>query len=214
MNERPTWLIVGLGNPGQRYAATRHNIGFMVVDHLARKLEPGTLRNRFDSELIETRDEPGRIVLQKPQTYMNLSGIAVAQAARWYRVPTERILIIYDDLDLPFGRIRLRPGGSSAGHKGLQSVIEHLGTDRVPRLRVGIGRPAHGSSVSYVLSRFRPEEERFLPEIIALATDAALSWYKDGIDAAMNMYNRAGAQREDGREAQGRVDSQRFTSGT
>src|SRR5690606_28245834 len=153
VNERPTWLIVGLGNPGQRYAATRHNIGFMVVDHLARKLEPGTLRHRFDSELIETRDEPGRIVLQKPQTYMNLSGIAVAQAARWYRVPTERILIIYDDLDLPFGRIRLRPGGSSAGHKGLQSVIEHLGTDRVPRLRVGIGRPAHGSCVSYVRSR-------------------------------------------------------------
>jgi len=214
VTERPTWLIVGLGNPGQRYAATRHNIGFMVVDHLARQLEPGDRRNRFDSELIETRDAAGRIVLQKPQTFMNLSGTAVAQAARWYRVPTERILIIYDDLDLPFGRIRLRPGGSSAGHKGLQSVIEHLGTDRVPRLRVGIGRPEHGSTVSYVLSRFRPEEERVLPDVIALAANAALSWYKDGIDAAMNMYNRAGAQREVGREAQGRADSQRFTSGT
>ncbi|MDI3341019.1 MAG: aminoacyl-tRNA hydrolase [Sphaerobacter sp.] len=214
MTERPTWLIVGLGNPGPRYAATRHNIGFMVVDELARRFPPGETRRRFDSELIETTGPRGRVVLLKPQTYMNLSGNAVAPTARWYRVPLDRILIIYDDLDLPFGRIRLRPGGSSAGHNGLASVLQMLGTERVPRLRVGIGRPANGNTVGYVLSRFRPEEERRLPDIIALAADAALAWYQDGIDAAMNMYNRVGAQPAEGRDAPRGADARRSPTGT
>lgn len=190
MTDRLTWLIAGLGNPGPRYAATRHNIGFMVVDYLARHLPPGEQRRRFDSQLLEIRIPEGRLILLKPETFMNLSGNAVAPAARWYRVPPERILIIYDELDLPFGQIRLRPGGSSAGHNGLTSVINRMGTDRIPRLRVGIGRPAHGNSASYVLSRFRPEEERVLPKVIELAGEAALAWQRDGIERAMNMYNR------------------------
>src|SRR5690606_9517065 len=121
----------------------------------------------------------------KPQTYMNLSGNAVAPAAHWYRVPPARILIVYDELDLPFGQLRLRASGSSGGHKGLASVIERMGTDRIPRLRIGIGRPERGSSVSYVLSRFRPEEARLVPGIIETAADAALAWQRDGIEAAM-----------------------------
>lgn len=194
MSERPTWMIVGLGNPGRRYADTRHNIGWMVIDELARRLPGGTERKRFDAVLAEIGIPDGRIVLLKPQTYMNLSGNAVAPAAHWYRVPPARILIVYDELDLPFGQLRLRASGSSGGHKGLASVIERMGTDRIPRLRIGIGRPERGSSVSYVLSRFRPEEARLVPGIIETAADAALAWQRDGIEAAMNRYNRREAQ--------------------
>lgn len=194
MTERLTWLIVGLGNPGRRYAATRHNVGWTVVEQLARLLAGGELRRRFDSEIVETSGPRGRIVLLKPQTFMNLSGNAVAPAARWYRTPHDRILIVYDDLDLPFGQIRLRPGGGSGGHNGLQSIIERMGTDRIPRLRVGIGRPPHENSISYVLSRFRPEEERALPRVVETAAEAAMTWHRDGIDLAMNLYNRRDAQ--------------------
>jgi PTH1 family peptidyl-tRNA hydrolase len=190
MTERLTWLIAGLGNPGRRYAGTRHNIGYMVTDELARRLPPGERRDRFDGEIIETGEPQGRIALLKPETFMNLVGNSVAPAARWYRVPPERLLVIYDDLDLRYGQLRLRPGGSSGGHRGLTSVIERLGTEDVPRLRIGIGRPEHGNTVPYVLSRFSPEEERVLPEIIATAADAALSWYREGIESAMNAYNR------------------------
>ncbi|MBX6341623.1 MAG: aminoacyl-tRNA hydrolase, partial [Thermomicrobiaceae bacterium] len=175
MADRGVWLIAGLGNPGPKYARTRHNVGFMVVDELTRRLGPGERRRRFDAEIAEVPVPGGRLVLLKPQTFMNLSGNAVAPAARWYRVPLERLLVVYDDLDLPFGQIRLRPSGSSGGHNGLTSVIQQLGTDRVPRLRVGISRPIQGTTVAYVLSRFSPEEERALPEVIARAADAALA---------------------------------------
>ncbi len=193
MTERLTWLIAGLGNPGRQYAATRHNIGYMVADELARQLPPGERRHRFDGEIIETSEPQGRIVLLKPETFMNLSGNAVAAAARWYRVPPERLLVIHDDLDLPFGQLRLRARGSSGGHNGLTSVIARMGTGEIPRLRIGIGRPEHGNTIPYVLSRFSSEEERALPDVIKLAAEAARSWYRDGIDAAMNAFNRADA---------------------
>ncbi len=193
MTERLTWLIAGLGNPGRQYAATRHNIGYMVADELARQLPPGERRHRFDGEIIETSEPQGRIVLLKPETFMNLSGNAVAAAARWYRVPPERLLVIHDDLDLPFGQLRLRARGSSGGHNGLASVIARMGTGEIPRLRIGIGRPEHGNTIPYVLSRFSSEEERALPDVIKLAAEAARSWYRDGIDAAMNAFNRADA---------------------
>jgi peptidyl-tRNA hydrolase, PTH1 family len=191
VTERLAWLITGLGNPGRQYAATRHNIGYMIADELARQLPPGERRHRFDSEIIETSEPEGRIVLLKPETFMNLSGNAVAAAARWYKVPPERLLVIHDDLGLPFGQLRLRARGSSGGHNGLASVIERMGTGTIPRLRIGIGRPEHGNTIPYVLSRFSPEEERVLPEVTKLAAEAARSWYRDGIDAAMNAYNRA-----------------------
>ncbi|CCF84402.1 aminoacyl-tRNA hydrolase [Nitrolancea hollandica] len=193
MTERLTWLIAGLGNPGRQYAATRHNIGYMVADELARQLPPGERRHRFDGKIIETSEPQGRIVLLKPETFMNLSGNAVAAAARWYRVPPERLLVIHDDLDLPFGQLRLRARGSSGGHNGLASVIARMGTGEIPRLRIGIGRPEHGNTIPYVLSRFSSEEERALPDVIKLAAEAARSWYRDGIDAAMNAFNRADA---------------------
>ena len=193
MTERTTLLIVGLGNPGRKYAGTRHNIGYLVANELSRRLPRGENRRRFDSQLVETGDPIGRIVLLKPETFMNLSGIAVSAAARWYRVPPERILLVHDDLDLPFGQLRLRPGGSSGGHNGVSSVIQQLGTERVPRLRVGISRPESGSTIGYVLTRFSRSEEQQLPEIVATAADAALCWQRDGIEVAMNLYNRRDA---------------------
>ncbi|HEU4792113.1 MAG TPA: aminoacyl-tRNA hydrolase [Nitrolancea sp.] len=193
MTERLTWLIAGLGNPGRKYAATRHNIGYMIVDELARQLQVDERRHRFDGEIFETSESQGRIVLLKPETFMNLSGNAVSAAAGWYRVPLERLLVIHDDLDLPFGQLRIRAKGSSGGHNGLASVIERMGTGDIPRLRIGIGRPEHGNTIPYVLSRFSSEEERALPEVTKLAAEAARSWYQDGINAAMNTFNRANA---------------------
>lgn len=190
MTARPTWLVAGLGNPGPRYRHTRHNVGFMVVDELARRLPAGAARQRFDGEIIETTWGGARVVLLKPRTYMNRSGSSVAPAARWYRVPYERLLIVYDDLDLPFGQIRLRPSGSSGGHNGLTSVLDSLGTEDVPRLRIGIGRPEQRSAVAHVLSRFSAEEEAALPDLIALAADAVETWMREGIDVAMNRFNR------------------------
>ena len=193
MSERLSWMIVGLGNPGRQYARTRHNVGFMALDLLCRELPRGTERKRFDARIVETSDSLGRVVLLEPQTFMNRSGLAVAPAARWYKVPSERILVIHDELDLPFGQLRLRPGGSSAGHNGITSIIQQLGTERFPRLRIGVGRPEHGATIGYVLSRFQPEEERLLPDVLARAADAVRVWQRDGIDVAMNQFNRRGA---------------------
>lgn len=195
MTDRPTWLIVGLGNPGTRYAQTRHNIGFMVVDRLLRDLPAGTHRRRFDAEIAETAADGRRIVLVKPQTFMNRSGNAVQQVIRWYHVPLDRVLVIYDDLDLPFGQLRLRPDGSSGGHNGLESIIAQLGTTGFPRLRIGITRQTRGDTVNYVLSRFSREEEARLPEIIQEAAEAALIWSSEGLGPAMNRFNRRSPER-------------------
>jgi len=190
VTDRPTWMIAGLGNPGKKYERTRHNVGFMVVDELRRAMHSNSPIRRFDAEITERPTDLGRIVLLKPQTFMNLSGNAVSAAVRWYRVPLEQLLVIYDDLDLPLGQLRIRPSGSSGGHNGIASIIERLGTDRFPRLRIGIGRSEHASTIGYVLSRFNAAEERQIDECIARATDAALAWQHDGIEVAMNRFNR------------------------
>lgn len=186
---RPAHLIVGLGNPGAKYAQTRHNAGFMVIDRLGQDIN-GTSRERFQGQLLETVRNDETLVLLKPLTYMNSSGQSVAQVARWYKILPERILIVYDELDLPFGTIRIRPKGSAGGHNGLASVIKELGTSEIPRLRIGIGRPTRGTTVAYVLSRFFEEERKAVPAIIDLAAEAALTWLDEGIEAAMNRYNR------------------------
>jgi PTH1 family peptidyl-tRNA hydrolase len=183
-------LIVGLGNPGARYRTTRHNLGFMVVERMAHDLPAGTARTRMQAELLETHQCDRRLVLAKPQTFMNDSGKSVAQLLRWYKVELSNLLVIYDELDLPFGTIRLRPNGSAGGHNGLESVIQQLGTQQFPRLRIGISRPARGSTVPYVLSGFFAEERPQLPGIIDRSVEAVHDWLDLGIDAAMNLHNR------------------------
>lgn len=190
-------IVVGLGNPGREYAATRHNVGFMVVGCIARRVGAAEPKRRFRSELAEGAIDGEKLILVAPQTYMNLSGHAVREVVHWYRVPLDDVLVVLDDLDLPFGTLRLRGRGSAGGHRGLESIIEQLGTDAVPRLRIGIGR-GHGEAISHVLARFNEEEARHLPEVIDRAADAALLWAREGLTAAMNVVNRRAPARQGG----------------
>lgn len=183
------YLIVGLGNPGERYARTRHNIGFRCLEQLAARYGIEVRRKRFDALIGEGRIEGRRVVLAQPQTYMNDSGKAVRAIARWYKVPLERLLVIYDELDLPLGRIRLRPHGSSGGHRGLGSVIQLLGTEQFPRLRVGIGRPAQGDPIDYVLGAISPSEEPLVDALCERVTEIVLAVITQGVEQAMNTYN-------------------------
>ncbi len=180
--------IVGLGNPGNQYAGTRHNIGFMVVDKLASEFGAGTPKARFKSLVTEVTIGSEKVVLLKPQTYMNLSGDAVRLMGSWYKLYADEILIVLDELDLPFGTLRLRERGSAGGHNGLSSVIQQLGTNEFPRLRVGIGR-GRSSATAQVLSKFSSDEQRELPFVIADAADAATLWVREGAVTAMNKIN-------------------------
>ncbi len=182
-------VVVGLGNPGREYAATRHNVGFMVADRLVSRATGVGNRKRFRSEVTEATLASERVVIVKPQTYMNLSGHAVREAASWFHLPNQSILVVYDDLDLPFGTLRLRSGGSGGGHNGLRSVIVQMGTTEIPRLRVGIGRgPA--PAIHQVLSRFTPAEAEAMGAIIDDAADAVECWLQRDFAACMNKYNR------------------------
>ena len=182
--------IVGLGNPGNQYAGTRHNIGFMVVDRLAAIHNASAPKSRFKSLVTEVTIGTEKVVLLKPQTYMNLSGDAARLMGSWYKLYADEILIVLDELDLPFGTLRLRERGSAGGHNGLSSVIQQLGTNEFPRLRVGIGR-GRSSATSQVLSKFSPDEQRELPFVIEDAVDACRIWLQDGAVAAMNTINAA-----------------------
>jgi peptidyl-tRNA hydrolase, PTH1 family len=186
----PPFLIVGLGNPGRRYHATRHNAGFMAIEQVSRRLPAGSARTRLQAEILETHDGDARVVLAKPQTFMNDSGLAVSQLLRWYKTPRQQLLVIYDELDLPFGTLRLRGDGSAGGHNGMKSIIQQLGSQDFARLRIGIGRPSAGANVPYVLSAFNDAERRQLDTVLERAADAALMWRRQGIIAAMNDYNR------------------------
>jgi peptidyl-tRNA hydrolase, PTH1 family len=183
-------IVVGLGNPGREYAETRHNLGFMVVDELARRLAAGERRNRFRSDLVEAFDGGQKVVLLKPRTYMNLSGSAVREAVNWYKAPLDDLLVVVDDIDLPFGSIRLRATGGSGGHNGLKSIIADLGLETFSRMRIGIGR-GPGHATRQVLSRFTSDEERVLPAVLGAAADCVLEWERQGIISAMNRCNRA-----------------------
>lgn len=183
-------LLVGLGNPGREYRENRHNVGFMVIDRLAESLRVNLTRVQNKALVGTGTIGDSKIVLAKPQTYMNLSGEAVAGLIRFYKIPAEDMMVIHDDIDLPFGILRLRPGGGSAGQKGVQSIIDRLGTQEFPRMRVGIGRPpgSRGSS-GYVLKNFSPDEKKELGFVIDNAVLAARLFVTDGLDAAMNRYN-------------------------
>ena len=181
-------LIVGLGNPGTKYAETRHNAGFFVVDELAKRLGNPGWKKRFRAEVAEVRLGEMRLVLLKPQTYMNDSGISVREAINWYRVPHEQVLIVVDDLDQPFGQLRVRAKGSAGGHNGLKSIFAETGSQEYPRLRIGIGRGSH-QTISHVLSRFSPEERAELDIVVGKAADAVEFWSRNGMLEAMNEIN-------------------------
>jgi len=183
-------LVIGLGNPGRKYAGNRHNVGFQCLDRLAAAWGLSFSRRKHKALLAEGEIAGRKVILAKPQTFMNLSGQAVERLVRFYRLPPENILVIYDDLDLPLGKIRLRPKGGAGGHKGMKSIIEHLGTQDFPRLRVGIGRPAHGDPVDYVLSDFTLDQRIVMEEVYGRVIAAVELWLTEGIEAAMNRYNQ------------------------
>jgi len=183
-------IIVGLGNPGKEYSETRHNVGFMAVDELASKLGIQSWKKRSQALIAEYRGEE-QIVLVKPQTFMNLSGVAVGELARWYKVPVEDIVVIFDDMDLPIGRLRLRMKGGTGGHKGIESLLTHLPKDNFARIRIGIDRPQTGwQVVDHVLSTFTVEEQPLLREAILKSVEAVQCVVKQGLDKAMNVYNK------------------------
>ena len=186
---QPTFrLLVGLGNPGREYEKTRHNVGFMILDRLASRAGAGfSLQKNWRAEIATQ----GRTVFCKPQSYMNLSGEPLAAVSRFYKIPANEILVVLDDVALPLGRLRLRPGGSSGGHNGLQSVIDQVGD--VPRLRVGIGaanNASNGGMTGHVLGRFTAEEAPALEESLARAVEAIDFACGNGIEAAMNKFNQ------------------------
>ncbi len=184
-------MIVGLGNPGQEYSATRHNIGFLAVDELARRWGAGSWRNKFNAQIAEHRQGQQQYLLVKPQTYMNLSGTAVSALLNWYKASPRDLIVIYDDLDLPVGRLRLRPKGSSGGHRGIESLLNQLGTDVFDRVRLGIGRPPEGWTVNhYVLSRFTGEELPLISEVLARSAEAVECVLAEGLTKAMNSFSK------------------------
>lgn len=183
-------LIFGLGNPGHHYALTRHNLGFMVVDRLAGKLGVSLGRHEYGALVGEGWPAGKRLLLLKPQTYMNRSGLSVSHALADTGLAPSEILVIHDDLDLERGRIRIRPRGGSGGHRGVQSVIDALGTEAFPRLRVGIGRPPPGvDPVCYVLQPFEPEEREVMEEAVERAAAAVELMLAEGLEEAMNRFN-------------------------
>ena len=189
-----TRLIVGLGNPGPEYADTRHNVGFRCVEELARR-HAASWQDRTSAlsslaAVIHPNPELS-VVLAKPQTFMNRSGKAVKDLVEFLKLDTAQCLVTYDEMDLPFGTLRLRERGSPGTHNGMRSVVRTLGTENVPRLRIGISQASPGEATSHVLSEFAPDERDEVDELIARAADAALAWALDGAAVAMNRYNKA-----------------------
>lgn len=185
------WLIVGLGNPGAQYARTRHNIGFDALDHLAGRHRLEFRGKRANSLIAEGGIAGQRVALVKPQTFMNLSGQAVSSLRGWYKIDAAKaLLVIYDDMDLPFGKLRLRERGSAGTHNGMRSIVAQLGGGEFPRLRVGIDQaPGKMDAAAYVLSRFRKEEEAELPSLLDAVADAVELVVRDGLTSAMNRVN-------------------------
>ncbi len=186
-------LLVGLGNPGREYRLNRHNVGFMLLDTLVEKHGLLAFTKRQGKALITTGSLAGvPVVLAKPQTFMNLSGEAVSALVRFYQVPLERVLISFDEIDLPLGTIRMRAEGGSAGHNGMRSIIEQLGTEKFPRLRLGVGRPSGTKAAAgYVLKDFRGDDLEVITVTLDRAAEAAECFLKEGLVTAMNRYNGA-----------------------
>ena len=182
-------LIVGLGNPGSKYAGHRHNVGFMVVDALADRLNAGLYREKFKGHFVRVATKDGDAVLLKPMTYMNLSGESVQEAMRFFKVPRAHVLCVHDELDLPFGTLRLKKGGGTAGHKGLKSLVQHAGGPDFNRLRVGIDRPQHGRPEQHVLSDFSKIERASLEDLVREAAVVAEDAMLLGMEGAMQRHH-------------------------
>jgi PTH1 family peptidyl-tRNA hydrolase len=183
-------LVVGLGNPGPQYADNRHNLGFMVVDELARRGRAGSPKTKFGAEILEATVAGNRVLLCKPQEYMNVSGQAVARVAGFWKINLTDTIVVHDELDVPFERMKLGAGGGPGGHNGIKSLISSLGDPGFTRVRVGIGRPAPGrDAADYVLADFSRAETAVLPDVIARAADAVETIVKEGLTTAMNRFN-------------------------
>lgn len=188
-------LIVGLGNPGAQYRDTRHNVGFKVIDEIASRRGVTSWNEKFGGLEAKIRFDDESVILVKPLSFMNLSGQAVQGFSAFYKVETPDILVIVDDVELPLGRLRARPGGGAGGHNGLKSVIQCLGTEAFPRLRVGVGRGEAGSNLShFVLGRFDDHEQEAIAAAVVRAADASELFVEQGIGPAMNMFNSAPKQ--------------------
>ncbi|MGB7539995.1 MAG: aminoacyl-tRNA hydrolase [Anaerolineales bacterium] len=184
------YLIVGLGNPGRQYAQTRHNIGFRIADQMSRTLGVRFARQQNNAFVASGERNGAKLVLAKPQTFMNLSGMSVSGLVRFYKIPLTNLLVCCDDIDLPMGTIRMRASGGSAGQRGMQSILEALGTKDVPRLRFGVGRPpGRMDAADYVLRNFDGFEEETVPIIVEKAVQAALAFVDSGMTEAMNRFN-------------------------
>ena len=186
-----SWLLVGLGNPGTQYAATRHNMGFLTVDLLAEKAGAKLSKVKFKSAYDILPFAGCKCLVMKPQTYMNLSGESVGEAARFYKIPADHVLVISDDVSLPAGKLRIRGGGSAGGHNGLKNIIQHLGTDRFPRIKVGVGspRPGEHDMVDWVMGKPMGEDRTAVEDALDRAGEAAKALITEGIDRAMNRFN-------------------------
>ena len=187
----PTWLVAFLGNPGLKYEGTRHNAGFMTADALCKKRNIAINKARFQALTAQADLDGEKVLLMKPQTYMNLSGQAVSQAARFYRIPPEHVLVVSNEVSLPIGKLRIRVKGSAGGHNGLKSIISQLGTEDFPRIRLGVGAPPHPDydMADWVLSVFRNQDAEEMEKAAQRAAEAVECYIEKGPDKAMNLYN-------------------------
>ena len=186
-----SWLVVCLGNPGKQYENTRHNIGFLTADEIERRSGVKINKLRYRALTGEVKLGGERVLVMKPQTYMNLSGEAVKLAGAFYKIPPERVIVISDDVSLPLGKLRIRANGSAGGHNGLKNIIQHLGTDAFPRIKVGVGAPAHPEHemVDWVIGNFTPAEKKVVSEAVGKAADAVECLIEKGVSEAQNKFN-------------------------
>lgn len=186
-----SWILVGLGNPGKQYESTRHNMGWLALDSLMEKENFKLSKLRFKAWTGILEKNGNKILVMKPQTYMNLSGESVGEAARFYKIPADHVLVISDDVSLPAGKLRIRGGGSAGGHNGLKNIIQHLGTDKFPRIKVGVGspRPGEHDMVDWVMGKPMGEDRTAVEDALDRAGDAAKTLITEGIDRAMNRFN-------------------------
>jgi PTH1 family peptidyl-tRNA hydrolase len=182
------YIIAGLGNPGREYEYTRHNAGFIVIDEIAKRFNIEIRKSKFKGLYGEGIIAGEKVILLKPQTFMNISGESILDAVQFYKIDMKELIVVYDDVSLPLGRIRIRPSGSDGGHNGMKSILYLLGSDSFPRLRVGIGAPGR-DMISHVIGKFTDSEGKIISDVVKVSADAALGIIKEGAEKAMNKFN-------------------------